>query len=282
MQQYFEAYKSVVVAKLDPVKVKKDAYFKATKRAANYSFKYREKINISESDEMVTKRTQKFESLKSPTNKWEDRNSLIAAPIGAEVYLNCDQGSFVLAGPRYYQDEMSNSEKLPNALIRFPYSDLAHESAKKIQFLLVRNLMRRHDAATIIQRTYRVHIVRCRFKKEVALSILSIRKIQQFYLSRRDRIRRRRAKQRYQLQCLIKFQSLLRGFLLRKRLPSIREKREIKVRLLNDLTEKMRQKDIRRLRGLERRLKNHAIRYDYCFFVIFVYIFSHQYDGCCD
>ena len=101
-------------------------------------------------------------------DKWKDRTtSLLAQPLSAEdLFVSSDRGnpSLVLGGTRFFHDELSNVSQddqgnlLAPSVDRFPYSSDANYASKKLANKLAKNLARRHYAAAMLQRNYRIMI----------------------------------------------------------------------------------------------------------------------------
>ena len=84
---------------------------RACTQVENYHF--RKPVSFIESSEMIWCKDKKLEVFGKETSKWHDRNSMMAAPYGAEIYLQSDSDpSFIVGCPRYYFDELSGPKKV--------------------------------------------------------------------------------------------------------------------------------------------------------------------------
>lgn len=243
----------------------------AARRTEKYSFKSKNHtdLELMMSIEMETIARSKSELIESSTGKWTDRNSILAAPLGAELFLQCDRGadSVMLGAPRFYLDELSIANELPDgtpvppdARSRFPYSSEAHEAAKKLSFRLARNVMLRNYSADVLQRVYRGYAGRRAFRKRVTDCHTAARKLQWFWRKRLGRVRQKRAKIEFRQHCAIVIQCMVRRALARMKLPVLRR------RLLNRRARQIQRfmrfagTKKRRDRGITRRRWIHTVR----------------------
>lgn len=156
-------------------------------------------------------------------DKWKDRTtSLLAQPLSAEdLYVSTDRGnpSMALQGTRFFHDELSirteddQGNLQPPSIDRYPYSSEANFASKKLANKLAKNLARRHYAAAVLQRNYRVMISLRTFRKEVVEAHTASRKIQWFWKKRLERTRKRRQEKDFAVACCVKIQRQMRRVL---------------------------------------------------------------------
>ena len=134
---------------------------RAIRRSESYDF--RSSANtIPFSSEMLAVQTAKLKSFADPPDPhWSDRYSGIAAPLGAELFLQCERSipEVMLGGSRFFMGDIAAEEE-PDARSKFPYSDSAHRAAKIVTAQYKKNLVIKQQAALQIQALYRG--VRCR------------------------------------------------------------------------------------------------------------------------
>jgi hypothetical protein len=130
---------------------------------------------------------KEFYSSLSNDSLWSDRNSIIAAPYSAELYLENERAmsEVFLGAPRYYYHELARPE-IPNARPRFPYDRVAHRSAKIITRCFRLNLNRRLHAAFVIKRSMRRYVSTKLSQLELFLLNRSMTKLQQLFRRRRN------------------------------------------------------------------------------------------------
>lgn len=141
----------------------------AATRAANSkeNYKFRDNKIIIESNEMKYNLNLKNELYNKITNKWEDRNSLIAAPFGSEMYLQSTSNSNLLLGcTRYYFDELNNNKPV-DSTTKFPYSQDVQFAAKILTQIYRKRLMLKQFSALELQRVYRGYKERKKIKKYI-------------------------------------------------------------------------------------------------------------------
>jgi len=224
-----------------PVSIKKmirDAALTAARRTEGYKFRYGPGVVVDNkgtrveyddnqtyfgpkiSHEMQLLANERLELYtRKDTSIWDDRNSRIAKPWGAEVYLTNDRGNNILGAPRYYQDDMNDDSQLPDARTRFPYSNEANEAAKKITLLFTDKLMLKHWAASILQKHYKAHKIREKWYWASDKLLMASRKIKFFLWKRFVRIRSYQKILKTRKLAAIKLQTLARKFIARLRLP---------------------------------------------------------------
>jgi len=114
------------------------------------------------SEEMRVTAMEKMKFYSSHQEKWVDRNSIITAPFGADLYMISDRGvgEVLMGAPRYFFHEFRDPYNYPDARERFPYDREAILAAKKITRLLRWNVVRKKAAAVAIQAAYRGYAVR--------------------------------------------------------------------------------------------------------------------------
>lgn len=128
----------------------------------NYTFKSHSApplgIDSLLSDELQARSSAKFESFETVVSKWTDRHSIIAAPLGAEIYLQDERCSTILGSPQFYHDRLNTLHDaegtkavLDAARVRFKYSDEAHAAAKVVAGRFVKILRIRNRAAAVLQ-----------------------------------------------------------------------------------------------------------------------------------
>ena len=96
----------------------KTAAGKSANRAEQYKFRSKSGADVDflMSLEMENIAKSKLELFENTKEKWQDRHSIIAAPLGAEVYLQCERGApgVMLGAPRFYLDEIKIAREGPN------------------------------------------------------------------------------------------------------------------------------------------------------------------------
>ena len=141
----------------------------ATKRSEKYKIKKKKDRVVEISDEMRMTATEKLLYYKSVNDKWRDRNSLIAAPFGAEIFLQSERAmpQVIMGSTRFFYHELEAAHQYPDARGRFPYDDIAHHAAKIIAGFFRRLFNRKLSAATKIQCNYRGYALRKAIKKRL-------------------------------------------------------------------------------------------------------------------
>lgn len=210
-----------------------------------------------------------YESERSPSyaknedqnyHKWRDRHSLLAAPLGAEIFLNCERAmpSVVMGSCSYCGDDVD--KKVPNARKRFPYSEEANQAAKKMTFKLANYIMKKHYSATLIQRNFRAYMARVSVQRKKAQYLKAITMIKLFYTKRLHRIRRNREKINRRIKAAIVIQCFFRKTLARLR-RQLLLLRKLKINAHKICLWYRKMKKLRRKRrGHRRRLDVHATR----------------------
>ena len=142
-------------------KIIERAVREATSRTEAIKFKTRS-IPLRISEEMRINAMEKMKFYCSRQEKWVDRNSIISAPFGADLFMFSERGvgEVLMGAPRYFFHELSDPYNYPDARERFPYDREAILAAKKITRLLRWNVVRKKAAAVAIQAAYRGYAVR--------------------------------------------------------------------------------------------------------------------------
>lgn len=217
--------------------------------------------NVIMSQEMLAVQNNKMRSFESLNDKWIDRNSVLAAPLGADVFLSCDRINSILGCPRFFHNDFIIDEnKRPDARTRFPYSNEARDAAKKIQCLLARNLMRRNDSAKKLQQTYRTYVAHMRFKRIVYACLAAVSIIQKFYRKRIGRYRQRKKRYITVVRHILTIQAAFRRRREVKRLPAMRAELEARRLKLQQDRLAAAERASKKKRGRERRCHFHAIK----------------------
>jgi hypothetical protein len=162
---------------------------RAANRLETYSFYKNSRHDLPLSYELQGNLVLKQEFYSSHSNDsiWSDRNSIIAAPHSAEIYLENERAmsDVFLGAPRYYYHELTRSV-IPDARPRFPYDRVAHQSAKVITRSFRMNLNRRLHAAFVIKRSMRRYVSTKLSQMELFLLIRAMIKLQQLFRRRRN------------------------------------------------------------------------------------------------
>lgn len=235
---------------------------KAADRLEKYKFKKSSDYQLFISEEMKETLRLKFELYENKASKWQDRHSIIAAPLGVDSYLQCERAmpAIILGAPRYYADDYVKYNHEPESNKRFPYSDEAQTAAKRITFALHQRVLRRHRAARIIQRKYRNYKNKILYKAKIRELQSHAKLITRFVINRKHRLKSRNFEIMKRNMSCIKIQSLWRGALIRMSMP------KIKAEILSHISKKLEiqtSRDIkakRKLRGELRRNVLHATR----------------------
>eukprot|EP01041_Mallomonas_annulata_P001069 gene1069-2097_t len=153
----------------------------------NYKLK-KSPIKLRISDEMLSNFNGRHLLYESKNEKWEDRYSILAAPLGAEMFLQTSAGEprTFLGNSRYYFHEMDDPDNYPDALSRFPYDDIVHHSAKIITRFFRMIFHRKMKAATTIQSCFRGFKVRRYFHKIIAARQDAAAKIREAAISHKE------------------------------------------------------------------------------------------------
>ena len=201
-------------------KMIREAALQSARRTESYKFKYGNRNGINISNEMQLLMQEKLSQYtRKDTSIWEDRNSRIARPWGAEVYLENERGEDMLGAPRYFNNDMDNPNELPDGRTRFPYSNEAHAAAKKITLLFTDKLMVKHWAASVLQKHYKAHKVREKWHWASVGLLMASRKIKFFLKKRFVRIKAYQKQMKVRKMASIRLQTLARKFIARLRLP---------------------------------------------------------------
>jgi hypothetical protein len=194
---------------------------------------------------------------------WSDRMSIIAAPFGSELYLSNESVGTILGAPRFYFNDFKTSTlaSLPDGTTRFPYSDMAHVAAKRIQRLFLKFIFLKYYCAALIQRHYRLYVIRRDYKHVLTELKVAVSRIQRFYRRRAARYKFRKAIYLLKMKSAIKIQSLARQSMVRKRIiPALREQQRFRLytKLYFWIKRCIRRK--KKHRGILRRKNLHASR----------------------
>ena len=245
---------------------------KAGARAESYTFatsrnRPPEGIDGLLSEELSTLQAAKLEFVNANTSKWQDRNSIIAAPLGAEMFLHNERCSVMLGAPRFYHDVLKHPHEdahgrsvPPDTTIRFAYSMEAHAAAKVLTGRMARSLLRRQHAASIIGRNYLGYLRLRLFREECRRKTAAIRKIQFFCRKRLERTRQRQRRTALRLLCCITLQCFFRMALARRRVQRHRHKRIYRAARYIQRFIAWCPVERRRQRGRRRRADVHAVR----------------------
>ena len=246
--------------------LKKEALKAARRRDENYRFKYGtgiEVINdrvvlknnlVQTSDEMEALADARVRSISvDSSDKWSNIYTLMAHPVGAEVYLTNSKIGNVFDAPKYYMHELG-TDGVPNARIRFPYSLEVHKAAQKIAFQMAKYMMIKHNAASVIQRIFRVHKVRIDFRVYVQECYHAAKKIIFFYKKIKYRAQRLKKMHQKIYRAACTCQRMVRTFIARRRI------RQWSSRHRNRMARKI-QKWVRYILALKRHIRRMQRQY---------------------
>ena len=201
---------------------------KSGTRTEEYVFKSRyggdSTLDAFISQEMISLANDHSSRLKSlEGSKWEDRtNSLLAQPLSAEdMFLSKDNGNpiYRFQGTRFFHEELTEMREdsvgnlITPSVNRFAYSDDANAASAILANKLAKNLSRRHYAAAMLQRNYRIMISLRNFRKEVVEAHTASKKIQCFWKKRLERIRKRRLQKDFERVKVVRIQAQMRRYL---------------------------------------------------------------------
>jgi hypothetical protein len=193
---------------------------------------------------------------------WDDRTSLIAAPLSADLFLHTEGAiDKRLAPPKFYIDQLVLPGEVPDALAdRFPHSDIAHVSAKRITKLLTRAHVHRTYSASMIQRNFRFW----RFRKTSKQQWLEVNQratqLQHWMKKIFKRLREKhQAVLRYKA-CILTLQCAIRCAIARRKAFKQREKGDFGRIMLLRYWVRRQMKRWRRKRGRDHRYRIHATR----------------------
>ncbi len=252
--------------------LKKEALKAARRREENYRFKYGNGIEVindrvvlknnivQTSDEMEALADARVRSISiDSSDKWSNIYTLLAHPVGAEVYLTNSKVGELFGAPKYYMHELG-TDGTPDARIRFPYSIEAHKAAQTIAFQMAKYMMIKHNAASIIQRIFRVHKVRIEFRAYVQECYRAAKKIIYFY--KKIKYRAQQVKKQHQkiYKAATICQHMVRTFIARRRIKqwSLRHRNRMVRKIQKWIRFILARK--RQIRRMQRQYKNSSTR----------------------
>ena len=224
------------------------------------NYRFRKSNTIVESAEMRLCLDSRTDLYNNAESKWENRNSLMAAPHGSEMYLQSDGDPATLLGStRYYFDELSDKTPV-DAKTKFPYSQDAHYAAKILTQVYRKRVQLRQFSAIQTQRVYRGYVTRREVSKYVATRLNAMLVIYRFckkILRKLHKIKRKEIERRNRARAI---QRLGRQYLSRKQTHMVDEIRVYLIvkRIQRFLRKRLKERRI--ARGIKRRQDLHSTR----------------------